>query len=255
MSTPTLPDEPSTASEGRAESAESAERAESEGRAASAESTERDKREPSSIGARFSRLVGNPAAWIVVLLFLFLLPMSRSLAREPPIPPALKLPLPAFELTNQRSEPFSMEKLRGKVWVADFIFLSCPTVCPKLTKRMVEIQHRTRNLGDAFHLVTFTVDPENDTPERLAAYAYANRASPGRWSFLTGSLDAIEGTVVKGFKLAMGKEETSPGLFSIFHGERLVLVDQEGAIRGYYEADDQGMANLMRDIKILVNVR
>jgi protein SCO1/2 len=53
----------------------------------------------------------------------------------------------------------------------------------------------------------------------------------------------------------MGKEETSPGLFSIFHGERLVLVDQEGAIRGYYEADDAGIANLMRDIKILVNVR
>ena len=202
-----------------------------------------------------ARLVGSPLAWILVLLVLFVVPLGRTLATEPPTPPALKLPLPAFELTNQRSEPFRLETLRGKLWVADFVFLSCPTVCPKLTKRMQEIQHRTRNLGDAFHLVTFTVDPENDTPERLAAYAYAHKASPGRWTFVTGPLGAIEETVVKGFKMAMGKEETSPGLFSIFHGERLVLVDQEGSIRGYYLADDEGIAQLMRDIKILVNVR
>lgn len=202
-----------------------------------------------------ARFVGSPKAWILAFLVLFALPLSRTLAQPIPQPPQLAIALPAFELTNQRGEPFGLEKLRGKIWVADFVFLSCPTVCPKLTKRMAEIQHRTRNLGEAFHLVTFTVDPENDTPERLAAYAYANKASPGRWSFLTGPLDAIEQTVVKGFKMAMGKEETSPGLFSIFHGERLVLVDQEGRIRGYYEATDEGIAQMMRDIGLLVNLR
>lgn len=210
---------------------------------------------PLGLQQRASRFVGSPKAWALALLVLFLIPLSRTLAREAPAPPALALALPGFELTNQRGEPFSLENLRGKIWVADFVFLSCPTVCPKLTKRMSEIQHRTRNLGDAFHLVTFTVDPENDTPERLAAYAYANKASPGRWTFLTGSLDTIEQTVVKGFKMAMGKEETSPGLFSIFHGERLVLVDQEGRIRGYYEATDEGIAQLMRDVGLLVNMR
>jgi len=204
---------------------------------------------------RAARLAGSPMAWILALLFLFSLPLGRTFTREMPEPPKLALELPSFELTNQRGEPFSLADLRGKIWVADFIFLSCPTVCPKLTKRMFEIQHRTRNLGDAFHLVTFTVDPENDTPDRLAEYAYANRASPGRWTFLTGPLDTIEGTVVKGFKMAMGKEELSPGLFSIFHGERLVLVDQQGKIRGYYEADDEGIAKLMRDIGLLVNIR
>jgi len=209
-----------------------------------------------SVQERAARFVGSPKAWILAFLVLFALPLGRTLAREVPTPPELALELPPFELTNQRGEAFSMEKnLRGKIWVADFVFLSCPTVCPKLTKRMFEIQHRTRNLGDAFHLVTFTVDPENDTPERLAAYAFANKASPGRWSFLTGPLDAIESTVVKGFKMAMGKEETSPGLFSIFHGERLVLVDQNGRIRGYYEATDEGIAHLMRDIGLLVNIQ
>jgi protein SCO1/2 len=208
-----------------------------------------------SFQQRAARLAGNPMAWILALLFLFALPLGRTFTREVPKPPELALQLPSFELTNQRGEPFSLAHLRGKIWVADFVFLSCPTVCPKLTKRMFEIQHRTRNLGDAFHLVTFTVDPENDTPERLAEYAYANRASPGRWSFLTGSLATIENTVIKGFKMAMGKEETSPGLFSIFHGERLVLVDQAGRIRGYYEATDEGIAQLMRDIGLLVNLQ
>lgn len=208
-----------------------------------------------SVHAFIARIVGSPKGWAILLALFCVVPIGRTLAREVPKPPALKMPLPAFELTNQRGERVTLETFRGKVWVADFVFTSCPIVCPKLTQRMVQIQHRSRNLGDAFHLVTFTVDPENDTPERLAAYAASYHANPGRWSFLTGSLGDLETTVVKGFKLAMGKEETSPGIFSIFHGERLVLVDQDAAIRGYYEATDGGVSDLMRDIGILVNVR
>src|SRR5688500_16362493 len=103
----------------------------------------------SGIQRSFARFVGNPWAWLLALLFLFALPLGRTFSREVPQPPALAIALPTFELTNQRGEPFGLEKLRGKIWVADFVFLSCPTVCPKLTKRMAEIQHRTRNLGDA----------------------------------------------------------------------------------------------------------
>ncbi len=129
-------------------------------------------------------------------------------------------------------------------------------MCPKLTARMSEIQHRSRHLGEAFHLVTFTVDPENDTPQVLAAYAQLYHANGARWSFLTGPLDQLEATIVKGFKIAMGKEESEPGsgLFSIFHGERLVLVDQEGNIRGYYEANEVGMGELLRNAGILANM-
>jgi protein SCO1/2 len=199
-------------------------------------------------------LVGRPAFWAVVLGLAFLLPLGRALGKSTPKGPALRMPLPAFQLTDERRQPFSLETLRGKVWVADFIFTSCPTACPKLTKRMFELQHRTRNLGDAFHLVSFTVDPENDTPERLAAYAASVNARPNRWSFVTGPLGTIETTVVHGFKLAMGKEDNGDGIFTIFHGERLVLVDREGAIRGYYEANDEGMDQLVRDVGVLVNV-
>src|SRR4051812_32318724 len=192
---------------------------------------------------RVAALVGNRWFWILAIGLVFVLPLSRALGRDVPRPPAMKLALPPFELVDQHGQPYGLKELRGRIWVADFVFTSCPTVCPKLTKRMQEIQHRAKNLGDAFHLVTFTVDPENDTPERLAAYASAYHASPHRWSFLTGPLGDVEPTVVKGFKLAMGKDElpAGSGMFSIFHGEKLVLVDQEGFIRGYYDADDAGV--------------
>jgi protein SCO1/2 len=203
---------------------------------------------------RAARFAGNPWNWLILVVLFCTFHITRAVTRDPPVPPALRLPLPAFELTNQRGQRFTLDDLKGRVWVADFVFTSCPTVCPKLTKRMAEIQHRSRNLGPAFHLVTFTVDPENDTPERLAEYAKAYHANPGRWTFLTGALGQVETTVVKGFKMAMGKEETSPGIFEIFHGERLVLVDKEGSIRGYYEATDESIKVLMRDIGILVNV-
>ncbi len=204
-----------------------------------------------------ARLVGKPAFWIVAIAVVFLLPLGRALGRSMPHLPAMKMPLPAFRLVDQRGQPYGSEDLKGRVWVADFVFTSCPTVCPKLTKRMALIQHRARNMGDAFHLVTFTVDPENDTPERLASYAALYHASPSRWTFLTGPLGDLETTVVKGFKLAMGKDESpaGSGLFAIFHGEKLVLVDPEGFIRGYYDADDEGTDALLHDAGLIANVR
>ena len=210
-----------------------------------------------AVQARAARLSGNPWFWIIAIAIVFSLPMGRALRNPAPRPPEMKLALPAFVLQNQYQKPYGSADLKGHVWVADFVFTSCPTVCPKLTKRMQEIQHRSRNLGDAFHLVTFTVDPENDTPERLATYAEAYHADPHRWAFLTGSLGEVEPTVVKGFKMAMGKDElpAGSGLFSIFHGEKLVLVDDQGFIRGYYDADDAGIEKLLHDAGIIANVR
>jgi protein SCO1/2 len=211
------------------------------------------------LGKIVQDLVRRPSFWVIALAIAFILPLGRAIAFSGKVPssPSLSMPLPEFRLTNERGEPFGSKELLGRVWVADFVFTSCPTACPKLTARMAEIQHRTRNLGDAFHLVTFTVDPENDTPERLAAYAAKHRASKSRWTFLTGPLGDLETTVVKGFKIAMGKEESSPGsgIFGIFHGERLVLVDAKGNVRGYYEATDEGVDALLRDIGLIVNGR
>jgi protein SCO1/2 len=210
-----------------------------------------------SLQARVARLVGSPWIWAIAIGLVFLFPIVRGVGLRPPQPPGMKLALPAFELTNERGQRYGSEDLKGRLWVADFVFTSCPTVCPKLTKRMQILQHRSRNLGQAFHLVTFTVDPENDTPERLAAYAKEYHADPARWTFLTGELGEVETTVVKGFKLAMGKDElpAGSGLFSIFHGEKLVLVDDAGLIRGYYDADDEGVDRLLHDAGVIANLR
>ena len=211
--------------------------------------------ERSPLEARIAALVARPWFWALLLIVIVAFPLGRSLARPMPQPPKMRLALPAYELSNLRGEKFGSKDLEGKVYVADFIFTTCPSVCPKLTKTMERIQNRTKNLGTSLQLVSFTVDPENDTPEKLAAFARQYHVNPTRWSFLTGSLANVETTVIKGFKIAMGKEEVGEGLFSIFHGERLVLVDGDANIRGFYEADDDGVATLIRDADVLLNVR
>lgn len=211
--------------------------------------------ERTPLEARISALVARPWFWALFLLLIVAFPLVRAFVRPLPQPPKMRLALPAFELSNQRGEKFGSKDLEGKVYVADFIFTSCPSVCPKLTKTMERLQNRTKNLGTSLQLVSFTVDPENDTPDKLAAFARGYHVNPTRWTFLTGSLANVESTVVKGFKIAMGKEDVGEGLFSIFHGERLVLVDGDGNIRGYYEADDDGVATLIRDADVLLNLR
>ena len=89
------------------------------------------------------------------------------------MPPPLPVlgEVPAFRLTSQDGRPYGSEELRGKVWVANFIFTSCTSSCPRLTSKMAIVQRRIRNTDESVHLVSFSVDPDNDTPARLAAYA------------------------------------------------------------------------------------
>lgn len=163
--------------------------------------------------------------------------------------PPVVLELPAYKLTNEQGQPFGAENLRGKTYIANFVFTTCPSVCPKLSKRMAEVQERTKDLGDALHLVTFSVDPENDTPEVLRGYAQKYSADPNRWVFLTGQMKDIEPVVVKGFKMMLDKREAPSGMFEIVHGERFVLVDGKGFIRGFYDATSEGIEALITDAR------
>src|SRR5204863_7289762 len=170
---------------------------------------------------------------------LFGVPIYRSMTRRLTSSPAVLGGLPAFTLTDQRGQPFGSRELAGKVWVADFIFTACQQACPLLSERMAEVGRRARHLGPDFHLVSITVDPERDTPERLAAYAARYGANPISWSFLTGPQQAIQATVVDGFKVGAGKERSAgadggAGVREIFHGEKQVLVDRQLRIRGHF---------------------
>jgi protein SCO1 len=206
-----------------------------------------------------ARLVSNPFVWTALIGLLFGVPIYRSMTRRLSSSPAVLGGLPAFTLTDQRGQPFGSRELAGKIWVADFIFTSCQAVCPLLSERMAEVGKRARQLGPDFHLVSISVDPERDTPERLAAYAARYHANPLSWSFLTGPEQAIQATVVEGFKVGAGKERTpaadggGPGFWEIFHGENLVLVDRQMRIRGYFPPTPEGIDKLLEAIGRVAN--
>jgi protein SCO1/2 len=132
------------------------------------------------------------------------------------------------------------------------VFTRCPSVCPLLTAKFAALQKQLGGLPVRF--VSISVDPEYDTPEVLAAYGARFEADPERWQFLTGPLQELERTVVKGFKVHRGDPEpsaTDPTLVEIMHGEHFVLVDAQGAIRGYYRSDASGLKELEADLRDL----
>lgn len=140
--------------------------------------------------------------------------------------------VPDFQLTNQDGKPFGSANLRGKIWIADFIYTTCPGPCPMLSTRMSELQEPLKNTD--VHLVSFSVDPAKDTPKVLHLYAERLQAEPGRWDFLTGAQSTIYNLSSKGFKLAVSDGSDAKGI--PVHSTRMILVDRNGAIRGYYDA-------------------
>jgi protein SCO1 len=197
---------------------------------------------------------GRPLLWIVAIAALAAWPVLWSLRSPIPRPPPVLGTLPGFELTDQEGRPFGSGDLTGRVWVASFIFTRCETVCPRITAQMARIQARTRNLEPELHLVSFSVDPEHDTPARLAEYARAHRASPRMWTFLTGSADAVRHTVEKGLRVSIGREPGDPSPAGISHGTHLVLIDGAARIRGYYDPEAADVVErVVRDAALLVN--
>jgi protein SCO1/2 len=158
--------------------------------------------------------------------------------------------LPDFELADQDAAAFGSEQLRGTVWVADFIFTSCPGRCPMLTREMARLQRQLRAATlDDVTLVSISVDPETDTPAALSEYAKKHGADRGRWRFLTGERQKIWELSAKGFLLPVAEGEGVGG-GPILHSNKFVLADRTGRIRGYYDAfDDDARAKLLRDIE------
>lgn len=170
----------------------------------------------------------------------FLLRMHGAvLAEHPPLYRA-----PEFEMTDAREKKMTRADLLGKIWIADFFFTSCGGPCPAMTAAMAGL---ARHYADAPELrfVSFTVDPDTDTPERLAEYAKKFNADLDRWHFLTGGLEQVQRIAAEGFKLG---SLDAP----IVHSEKFVVVDREGMIRGYFDGTSaEGMAALKRLVDAL----
>lgn len=191
--------------------------------------------------------------WVVGAIVVSTVGISWFLMRSPDTGPEVVTLAPSFELTDETGHSFSSEELAGQVYVVQFFFSNCATVCPRLSDWMSRIQDRVASHGDAVRLVSITVDPQRDTPEKLAAYAKAYGAIPGRWKFLTGDPQQIERVVVDGFyQVIERRENDQSGLYDIVHSERFVLVDEQGRVRGYYPADANGVEELLGDLEQLV---
>ncbi|HZN02527.1 MAG TPA: FG-GAP-like repeat-containing protein [Candidatus Polarisedimenticolia bacterium] len=139
--------------------------------------------------------------------------------------------LPEFVLENERGDSFGLLDLRGRVWVADFIFTRCAGTCPMITERMADLAaaiDRDPSLAE-IRLVSISVDPDFDRPEVLRDYARARRAEVPRWTFLTGTRAAVRGLVKDGFKLPV-EDQNDPAM-PILHSQAFVLVDRAGRLR------------------------
>ena len=157
--------------------------------------------------------------------------------------------VPSFQLVNQSGQPFRSAQLAGKIWIADFIYTTCPGPCPMISSRMSELQKPLEKTD--VHLVSFSVDPEKDTPQVLRGYADKLQADPKRWDFLTGPRSAIYKLSHDGFKLAVSDGSNEQGI--PVHSTRMVLVDRRGQIRGYYEATEaDAVTKLLADTNHLL---
>ena len=175
---------------------------------------------------------------VVIILIIVLQPKEEN---ELPIIGQI----PSFDLIDQNGESFTLESVKGSVWLADFIFTTCAGPCPIMTERMSTVQHDLIDI-DKLKFVSFTVNPDYDTPEVLKKYAKRYDADISTWSFVTGKYEQIQELIANGFK--MGDEEEI-----VFHSSRFALVDHEGNLRGYYSGTEpMDHENLTRDIHSLV---
>jgi protein SCO1/2 len=167
--------------------------------------------------------------------------------------------IPSFSLTDETGKTFNSKSLQGKIYVASFFFTRCTTICPKITTQLSRVQ-------DTFHqdpevqLLSISVDPKFDEPEKLAAYAKRFDANKGQWYFLTGEKKVIYPLVLKGFHVPLADASEYDAAITkpdetFIHSERLVLVDKEGIIRGFYDGTDKKEVDrLLVEIKVLKSI-
>ena len=170
-------------------------------------------------------------------------------------------PAPKFELTDQNKKLITNADYKGKVYVLEFFFASCPSICPKMNKNMVDIQNQFFG-NPNFGIASITIDPKNDTSEVLKKHAETLGAKSSNWHFLTGDKKYIYDLANKGFNLYAGENSKVNGGFE--HSGLFALIDKEGNIRCrkdeygnpilYYDGiEKEGVKAIQQDIAILLN--
>ena len=184
------------------------------------------------------------ASAAAALLAVAIVAFAWRRAQQPPLP--VYGHVPAFTLTDQQGRVLSNDMLDGRIWVASFIFTRCAGQCPMMTSAMADLA-RTLPADGRVQLVSFTVDPEHDTPAELARYAAAYHAPQQLWRFATGPRSIIEELCRDAFHVALSVDGGSPAE-PITHSSRLAVVDGHGDIRGYFDPSDAGELRALRTV-------
>jgi protein SCO1 len=147
-------------------------------------------------------------------------------------------------MTDSEGQAFDSDVLRGKVWVADFIFTSCPGPCPRMTSEMHRVQRRVSGNRDV-RLVSISVDPDHDSPPVLNDFAHRFGGPADNWVFLTGTPATVHLLAYEGFHVG-------DVIANMDHSTKFVVVDKRGVIRGYYSSlDPDGIKVMLQDVTAL----
>lgn len=189
---------------------------------------------------------------LLFLLVASLLLFVSACGNSSPIKDPLNYEVQSFQYTNQDGKSVSLEDLQGNVWIANFIFTSCTTVCPPMTAHMSELQDKIAAEGLDAKIISFSVDPEIDTPEKLKKFTEPYSLSFENWSFLTGySQKEIEDFAMKSFKTFVKKPDNDD---QVIHQTRFYLVDQNGVVmKDYSGVENPPLDQMIADIKALIN--
>lgn len=165
------------------------------------------------------------------------------------------LKVPEFKLINQEKKAITNQDLLGFNYIVNFFFTSCPTICPTTTLNLIELQNKINKYEiNNFKIISVSVDPENDTPQKLKEYAMSMNIDLSNWEFLTGSQQEIYDLVKSGFSLSVGQDSLAPG--GVFHSSSITIVDDEGYLRtGIDKKKNKKFVydgTLYSDIKLLV---
>jgi protein SCO1/2 len=185
-------------------------------------------------------LLGLLGLLLLIVVGAIVIPTLASRGAIPPLP--VEGQVPDFRLIDDTGAVVTAESLRGHVTIVDFVFTRCDTICPTLSAKMRRVQDQTADVGDAVKIVSFSVDPEYDQPDILAAYADQFGADERRWRFVTSPnrTRADLEPIAEAFMVTMDRVagERPGGAPNIWHSSYFFLVDQDLRIRGFYDSND-----------------
>ena len=158
--------------------------------------------------------------------------------------------IPDFAFVNQKGDTVTQKNVAGKIYVTDFFFTSCPTICPVMKRQMIKVYDKYKDNPD-FMILSHSIDPDHDTPEVLNKYATDLGVEGTQWEFLTGQKEKIY-DIGQGHYLVTAKEDdTAEGGY--IHSGAFVLVDKDRRVRGMYDGtSEEGTEKLIRDIGVLL---